>query len=321
VNLVGDFNSRHQTFGDHSSSTRGTELLSYIHDFPLEHCTPPQSGLFTTINTSGGKGVTDLLFTSQPALIDSFAIFESESLGGSDHRPLVWSIDILEPPLTLTRKRWNLAKFAKEPELIDCYRSELKNTFPDDLFSEKLSLIETDRLAYLDFLWNGIVNWITSALENSCGQSRPFRFHQGMFWTQELLEQSREVNRLANTIVSDPIAQSRHFDEKRTLFNRYAQNRLKRHQEMNRSFFDRLCKSGNRSDFYKFVKRLNRSKTRNALDPDQINSYAQHFFSTFGGTPQGSQSLIDDSIFLKRIRQVVHDPLLLYPFQPRKCMI
>jgi hypothetical protein len=117
-----------------------------------------------------------------------------------------------------------------------------------------------------------------------------------MFWTQELLEQSREVNLLANTVISDPVAQSSHFQEKRTLFNRYAQNRLKRHQQLNRTFLDQICQTGNRGDFYKYVKRLNRSKSKSALDPAQIDSYAQHFVSTFGGTPQGSATLIDDSI-------------------------
>ena len=295
VNLVGDFNSRHPLFGDHATSSRGSELLSYIHDFPIQLCTPI-SGLYTTINTSGGKGITDLLFSSQPALIDSFTIFETESLGGSDHRPLVWNLAIQDTTTTPNRKRWDLKRFAKDPELIDQYRSELTNRFPNDLFCENLHLIETDRQAYLDSLWTAIVNWITLALQHSCGYSRPFRNHQGMFWTQELLDQSREVNLLANSVVNDPAAQFSHFQEKRTLFNRYAQNRLKRHQELNRSFLDQICQTGNRGDFYKYVKRLNRSKSTNALDSAQIDTYAQHFISTFGGAPQGSSTLIDDFI-------------------------
>ena len=298
VNLVGDFNSRHQSFGDHCSSSRGAELLSYIHDFPIEHCTP-LSGLYTTINTTGGKGVTDLLFSSHSTLIDSFTVFESESLGGSDHRPLVWKLNTQVIPTILTRKRWNFARFSKDPDLINQYLVELSNRFPDDLFCANLHLIETDRLAYLDYLWGSIVNWITSSLENSCGQSRPFRYHQGMFWTQDLLNESNEVNRLANTVVNDPAERSRHLHEKNSLFNRYAQNRLKRHQELNRSYLDQLCQSGNRGDFYKYVKRLNHSKGKHALDPTQIDIYAQHFVSTFGRSPLGSVTLIDDSILLQ----------------------
>ena len=66
--------------------------------------------MFTTINTSGGKGIADLLFSSHSALIDSFTVFERESIGGSDYRLLVWKWNTQGIPTILTGKRWNLAR-------------------------------------------------------------------------------------------------------------------------------------------------------------------------------------------------------------------
>jgi hypothetical protein len=89
------------------------------------------------------------------------------------------------------------------------------------------------------------------------------------------------------------------LEEKRTLFRRYAQNRAKRHLELNRTFLDEICKSGNKGQFYRYVKRLNHKKARNDLDPTQIDSYASHFKTTFGDNPSGYATLKDDNILLK----------------------
>ena len=61
VTIVGDFNARGKWTGDHVNSPRGTVLKEIIQDFPVELYTPEQ-GQYTTINTSGGKGITDLVF-------------------------------------------------------------------------------------------------------------------------------------------------------------------------------------------------------------------------------------------------------------------
>ena len=296
VFVVGDFNARHSSFGDHSTLKRGTDLYQLLQDFPVTHC-KPENSQFTTVTTTGGKGVTDLLLSSHPHLIDSVAVFGNESLGGSDHRPIVWTFSsIAMHPANDNRQRWNLHRFIKEPSTISNYQQELISHFPNNLFSSELQLLNLDKTAYLDQLWESITTWLSKSLQNSCGYSAPFRKHQGMFWTSDLLNDSERLNELSNTTFEDPTRLQAHLDERRTLFHRYARNREKRHKELNRSFLDEICKSGNQGQFFKYVKRLNRKRAKNQLDPAQIDSYASHFKSTFGGAPSGSATLVDDVV-------------------------
>jgi hypothetical protein len=296
VFVVGDFNARHSSFGDHSTLKRGTDLYQLLQDFPVVHC-KPETTQFTTVTSTGGKGVTDLLLCSQAQLVESLTVFENESLGGSDHRPIVWTFNPEAIHETYDkRQRWNLHRFIKEPSIIMDYQQELIRRFPSDLFSSGLHLLDFDKTAYVDQVWHSISSWLSESLENSCGYSAPFRNHQGMFWTPDLLKDSERLNELANTVIEDPAQLQAHLEEKRTLFRRYAQNREKRHKELHRVFLDEICKSGNQGQFFRYVKRINRKRARSELDPSLIDSYSAHFSSTFGGAPAGSASLIDDSI-------------------------
>lgn len=309
VFAVGDFNARHYSFGDHSSLKRGNDLVQLLLDFPVSHC-KPENTQFTTFTSTGGKGVTDLLLSSHPHLVDSLTIFENESLGGSDHRPLVWTFGSVSTHETNDKRQgWNLHRFIKEPSTVTDYQQELIRRFPPNLFSSELHLLNSDKTAYLDQLWYSITTWISESLQNSCGRSSPFRKHEGMFWTPELISDSQKLNELSNTVHEDPIAHQAHLDAKRTLFNRYARNREKRHAEINRAFLDEICKSRNQGQFFRYVKRLNRKKAKNELNPALIDSYAAHFISTFGGTPSGSAALIDDFVL------EMTDPLIGGPSQ------
>ena len=248
---MGDFNARHSAFGDHSSLKRGADLNQLIQNFPVTQC-KPENGHYTTITSTGGKGVTDLLFSSDPNMVDSFEVLENESLGGSDHRPLVWNMDSSHiHPSNVKRQRWNLQRFIKEPSTLVEYQQELIHRYPSNLFSTGLELLNHDKTAYLDSLRHSITAWITECLQNSCGYTSSFRNHRGMFWTNELLLDSQKLNELSNSVPDDPSSLRAHLEEKRTLFRRYAQNRAKRHLELNRSFLDEICKSGNKGQFYR----------------------------------------------------------------------
>lgn len=296
VFVVGDFNARHSSFGDHSTLKRGTDLYQLLQDFPVTHC-KPETTQFTTRTSTGGKGITDLLLSSHPQMVESLVVFENESLGGSDHRPILWTFSSQARHQTNDkRQRWNLHRFIKEPSTIAGYQQELIQRFPTDLFGSELHLLNLDKTAYLDQLWQSITKWLSESLQNSCGYSSPSRNHQGMFWTQDLLKDSNKLNDLCNTVIEDPALLQAHLDEKRTLFHRYARNREKRHTELHRAFLDEICKSRNQGQFFRYVKRLNRKSAKSDLDPSLIDSYASHFTSTFGGAPTGSASLIDDFV-------------------------
>ena len=95
-------------------------------------------------------------------------------------------------------------------------------------------------------------------MQNCCGKAPKFRNHSGIFCSPELLEQSKQVDKAANTTHST----TESFLEKGILFRRYAANRAKRHDENNRNFLDSLYKSKDRNVFLKFVKRSSKSRSQ-----------------------------------------------------------
>jgi hypothetical protein len=179
--IVGDFNARHLHFGDHTTYSRGSELVSIIQDFPINWCAPT-IGKFTTINTSGGKGVTDLLLSSDDTVI-SLKVYEEKSLGGSDHRPLVWDSYDLILPHESNRIKWNWKLFKDDPTLQNLYQQDLSDKFPTDLFAKNIHLLTTCKADYIDSVWASVVKWITNSLQKCCGKAPKFRNHSGMFWT------------------------------------------------------------------------------------------------------------------------------------------
>ena len=285
VTLVGDFNARSKWSGDHLNTTRGNELKTILDDFPLEFL-KPLTGKFTTANTMGGKGITDLLFSTHGSCFN-YHVHEKKSLGGSDHRPLTWDLyDIsIEVP---SHPKWKFINFHKTPDLIAQYQIILDETKPtlSEFREQNIEQIQNE----MDKDWSKINEWITYALENSCGHFGKFRNHEGMFWTPELTNQSQQVNDMANELNMTSATQRM---QKRALFKRYAENRRKRHEELKRTHFDELCKSGNRGQFYRYVKKISREFHNCALNSNDMDRHTDHFKTTFGGTPSGSEQLID----------------------------
>ena len=108
-----------------------------------------------------------------------------------------------------------------------------------------------------------------------------FRHHQGMFWTPELKAQSKHFNTVINEISLNAATQDGTLRlEKKILFNRYAKNRRKRHEELKRLQFDELCKTGNRGQFFRFVKKLRRPLAASSLNPSAGNG---SIYRTTGG--------------------------------------
>ena len=301
VTLFGDFNARHNIFGDHHSAVRGVQLKKYLEELPFMHV-KPILGNYTTGNTSGGKGVTDLVLktTIDFESVTNLSVFENETLNGSDHRPITWEWSYGEVERCQLRTRWNLLKFTKNPESLDLFLKHLDETKPAIPQS-----IDTNRLAYLDNLWSQIENWIRSSLDVSCGRKNPFKYHRNMFWTPSLIEESRTVNQA----YLDP-----HSDNRRELYKRYALNRKKRHEEMKRYFLDEICKTRNRGQFFRYVKKLNRPYTPGNLQESEMPVYESHFKSTFGMEPSGKMQLQDSEILSRTDRnnlEVYESPLTI----------
>jgi hypothetical protein len=292
VTIVGDFNARGKWTGDRLNTPRGTALKEIIQDFPVELCNPEQ-GQYTTLNTSGGKGITDLVFQTSPNC-PRLQVHELESLGGSDHRPLTWEIrDVsIDAP---SRPKWKFTSFHTSPDLIGQFQTILQETTPE--ISEPKGNTRNAIQEDIDAMWNNITEWLSYALKNSCGMLGRFRHHKGMFWTPELKAQSKQFNTVINELSLNTATQDGTLRlEKKILFNRYAKNRRKRHEELKRLQFDELCKTGNRGQFFRFVKKLRRPFAASSLNPKNMAQYVDHFKNTFGATPTGSEKHIDDDI-------------------------
>jgi hypothetical protein len=111
--VVGDFNSRHTEFGDHSNNTRGVEFTSLLQEQALSFC-KQKKGKYTTKNHLG-KEITDLLLISEYVSAEDLKVHESKSLGGSDQRPLTWIGASYHQALN-RRKTWNIMKIIKNED-------------------------------------------------------------------------------------------------------------------------------------------------------------------------------------------------------------
>ena len=273
VTIVGDFNARHKDFGDHITSNRGTQLSEILNEAPFLRC-EPELGCWTSFGRgdNGGHGVTDLLLYNHQSP-SNFIICETESLGGSDHRPLVWDFNLLEPYSPKTPS-WNWERFRKDTSLIVDYQKILLETQP--VFKNPTHVTETFQ-ELVDTEWVTITNWIKSALTSTCGKKRPFRFHEDMFWTPELLKESKKIDYYANRQSILP--------ERKVLCKRYLKNLQKRREETKRLILDELCRSANRNKFFKHVKKINRKYTPNGLSTGRLNDYVEYFKTTFGSKP------------------------------------
>jgi len=293
VTIVGDFNARHMDLGDHINNTRGITFCELLTEFPLQRC-QPVIGKWTTIvpnpiRDTPGKGVTDHILYNQQRP-KNFVIFESESLGGSDHRPLVWDFDPLNinniaNPKGQRNAKWNWDQFRKNPNLILEYQQTLLETQPViqtlDFFNGNLdNMIDTE--------WKTITDWIKEALHKTCGKKQPVRFNNKLFWTPELKRQSKLIDNASNNCSLLP--------ERKVIHKRYAKNLKKRQEETKRLFWDELCQSSNQPQFYRKITNQNKEYVTSGLSETCMNDYVNHFGTTFGSYPTGDESLASTEI-------------------------
>ena len=284
VVIVADFNARHSiSTGDHASNERGPKFFELVSKYPLR-LENASKGFYTT-NTANGKGRTDLLFSTVGShhTVSDFIVHD-DNLNGSDHWPLTWTIDL---QLAEKREQWNFKILRSNQDLQIKYSEELKRDSAHLVeFIEKqlveiliqrqaLSFIE-EQQAIVDRLWQTILDWIESALQNSCKKRRNNGV-KDIFWTPDLKKQKEQRKTNASF----------------AFFKRYCKNLLKRKKEL---FLEMVVdKSGasKRGDLFKMIKFSNRKKQTCHLNTSDMRVHSAHFLKTFGSNPRGSQSKID----------------------------
>ena len=129
--ILGDFNARSIDWGDHVGNIQGTTIQNITTAIGLERISP--SNGVATFHTGRGHSIIDHVFATQSvASMDlTVSILDRESIGGSNHRPVIASLEwdrqaiLVENHAPKSWNRWRL----KQPQVIAMFQERLAKTF------------------------------------------------------------------------------------------------------------------------------------------------------------------------------------------------
>lgn len=289
--LFGDINGRlGELTGDTLLNVRGRQLSDLIEqdNFVVEL---PSNGKWTS-QTPTGKGIPDVLLSNNPGFPTNYRVWEDESLGGSDHRPCVFEIasdaHLAQPAKTF--ERWNIKKF-DSPGIRASYQEKLEK-----------ELTGKNMIANPETAWNQIRKGIEDAASLSIGR---LKFNNRIalradVWDDQLRELQANTENSINAykdIISNisypvPVRQAakRHIKELqrhlRAAVNEKVKNKFEERAHT-------LSESGNINTLLKIIKHKSarQKRSKGGLDEKKLDSYLEHFNSTFGGIPTGTRNI------------------------------
>ena len=302
--FIGDFNARLGGMtSDKTTNTRGTWFKEKVlKDFGLSICKPVE-GKWTTV-TASGTGVTDLLLCSLDSTcnVSDLRVHEKYDVGGSDHRPLSWSVHRHRTYELPTIERWNLSRM-KQPY----YSAKLSEALHGSFFHAFESMINlfnrvdgegADVTRIVNEMNDVFTQWLSQACSVSIGKAY---FDVGEVckkFNNDRVEHARQaVKRQCAVLTEVPTLSSRDkysaaYSEYKTARNYYKEVCGERRNELFEEHVEELALSGNRVMFQKHVSRLKKRAlyTSNQLDPECMPEYAKHFENTFGARPTGART-------------------------------
>lgn len=282
--ILGDFNAHlGELNGDHSTNGRGKLLKKWLKEernleFRVEL---PTTGKWTTFG-HGGMGITDIVITRNTDIAE-YTIWEDESLGGSDHRPLTFSIGG-EAPRARQFERWNIRALSNKREA-ELWRNYIKTTHRRTI--DQLS--RTPELN-VDDAWELVKKWIEEGAQTSCGRFKFKRQLNRDFEDEELIAKRAEVTqRQANLQqvlrMRLPMPVRSEASKLVTKANKELRQLI---AEKRSAIFEKvvndLGQPQNAAAFMKMVscQKGRRNRQNCALDPEKIEEHAEHFRNTFG---------------------------------------
>jgi hypothetical protein len=282
VIIVGDFNARLEAAtGDHAHNARGQHFFNLMSNLPLKLLRPVEN-IYTT-KAPKGQGVTDLLFctTSSEQIITDFRI-PKDTVGKSDHFPLLWKINTIKNHMEEERK-WNLNLLRNKTKIQELYKSILcKESVLDKI--EDLNKSRIINQSDINNIWRDIEEWIKNALSKSCKFiDTSNNQNLKIFFNKDLLE-SRDQLKTADA------------QERPVIFKKYLKNLIKRKEIAFVDFLANITKPAKRGDYFKFVSAQTKQRSMCNLDPDMLDQHAEHFTCTFGGKPTGKDNEYTDNI-------------------------
>ena len=301
--IAGDLNARSEELSsDHTTNTRGRRLEEALptSEFRVQH---PISGRWTSFS-GGGFGIPDLVLANFP--IRDLRVHEQESCGGSDHRPLTFTIHI-QPPNAKLIDRWNIRRLSK-PQVAKRYADTLGTDTQLPHITAQCqealdavkggTLVGAARQARTDDLWAGIVGRVHMAAHHTVGRLRFQARTPRDFWTEALEQERDEVvaaqldaqGAILSGAATGQQARARHQQVAGRMAT-YRANLRTRGTTLFQTAVDNLSRPSNSAAFMRMVKgaRKRQSGGGCALDPAQADTYVDHFRTTFGGEPTGNR--------------------------------
>jgi hypothetical protein len=300
--IAGDLNARSMALaGDHLTNTRGRNLEAAL-DGSTFLVQRPVSGQWTSFN-GGGHGIPDLVIANFP--IKDVTVHEHESCGGSDHRPLTFTVPD-QPPTSKLVERWNIRRLLLpwvEKKYNEALQEEMA-TVPMVVVCEEFArrvreegLAGAELQEVVDDRWAELTECVQRAADRTVGRLKfQSRLPQDFFTAE--LEGQRD--QLLSAQVAAQEAQLEGTESQlqiwlryRALTNAAKQYRVSlrhRRTQLFTSAVDKLSHPSNMGAFMRMVKGARKRKTGRGckLDPEKIDSHIEHFRSTFGGDPTGT---------------------------------
>ena len=218
VVAAGDFNARSEELtGDHDSSPRGHMLEEALEGSELR-VQLPVAGKWTSITS--GVGIPDMVMAYFP--IADLVLHEHADCGGSDHRPLTFSVDADDPPPP-PPSRWAVAKLQEDAKAAAFAQKVAEGNRMQgiaDAMAEELAvagpgeLPEDAEQARIDRVWGEIVTVLHDAAASTIKRANVTPWTSDQFWTEDLVDARTELEedsreRLQDILEGMPAQQAR----------------------------------------------------------------------------------------------------------------
>jgi hypothetical protein len=287
--LLGDFNARSRAIsGDHATKRRGRMLEAFLEINGNVKYQTPSEGKFTSFSNSGA-GITDMIFAVNGCEVKNLIVHSTNSLGGSDHRPLTLDVELsLAQPLA--PKHFQRLAIRKLIQL------DVRASYLEHLERGLGALLTGIEAAEdINVKWELTKEWINTAAFAACGKVHYKRWGRDSSFINGTLQRSIDhiyVLEERRAAVRERSGNRRIKERQLCLLgaqlkeaHRFHEILLKsRKRQLFEEAVDNLGVPQNAAAFTRMVSGANKRRTRgaSALSTSKLDLYAEHFASTFG---------------------------------------
>ena len=301
--FVGDFNARMgvQLTGDSRTNGRYTFFRDNVLKGYHLRLVRPAVGKWTNVSASG-KGITDLLLryaSDSSYVVSDLTVHETNSLDGSDHRPMSWSVPIHREYIMPTIERWNIGRL-RIPLYAQKFSDVLHDTFT--YTSQNMTSLsqrfdspcddETIQVT-INAMYEVFTNWIDFACSVSIGKAYFDVGETCPEFNNDKVQQARRALQLKCGQVTlektGTIEYRTKFSEYKIALAEFRQVCKDRRYVLFEDKVETMALAGNVSMFQKTVSAIQKRASRSTshLDPDCLSEYAEYFRTTFGAKAKG----------------------------------